>query len=191
MSIPWATLKPALLTLVSELAGGVVDMAAVPPVMTKVLQTEEDQTEQSFVGNEDIPDAKALVSFVARDTASYSSEFLELVKGDNGPLYENVTASQPVSMIVKVQTFDQTPLLWSEQYLERLRTRLFWQSTYDLLFALDVAIISISDTKDDPSVVDERVTSCAYLTVELNVETVEIDPTPYSRIESVEVTETT
>jgi acyl dehydratase len=100
------------------------------------------------------------------------------------PLYDTALGLRGITLRVKVEAYDQRPDGTARAFLERLRTRVRWKSSYYALAALGLGLeesLSLIDLSR-ATAMDSRVTSVAALDLRFNRPSTETDPTPYSRI---------
>lgn len=185
--IDFATLKPALLALAKSLTGlSVATMENEPRVMAK--PSEGAVALVSFFGVAGVggTDAKRY----DRDTASEwgqggDTEILP-EGGAEPPVLETVIGRRELTIRIKVDGIFQDANRDARFYLERMRTRLSWESTRVALLAAGLGFqeVLLATTADEKR--DNRLASIALVDVRCNVVSSEQDPTLHPTIERVD-----
>lgn len=211
MTISWTALQAGIKALVLSLsgAGQVMWEDEAQPFVPGTdslarcqvfAQTSIGQEENLF--EEAVPDRFAL-RFAALPVASSArslhstlgfttGRWVSPVGGDGStrfpavtsPLYDTTLGLRGFTLRVKVETYDQRPDGTARAFLERLRTRLRWKSSYYALAELGLGLegaLSLVDLSR-ASALNPGVISIAALDLRFNRASTETDPTPYSRI---------
>lgn len=89
---------------------------------------------------------------------------------------------------IRVESYDQNDTSTAWNYLERLRTRLRWQSSIDALQTVKCGVAVTGPTMALQVMADDRAVSAAALDVSLNCELSEADPTRYPYVAEIQGT---
>lgn len=184
--IDFATLKPALLALAKSLTGlTVAAMENEPRPMAK--GSEGTIALVSFFGISGIGTDEHRYE---RDTASEwgqggDTEILP-EGGAEPPVLDTVIGRRELTIRIKVEGIYQDANRDARFFVERMRTRLSWESTRVALLAAglgfqEVLLATIADEKRD-----NRTASIALVDVRCNVVASEQDPTLHPTIERVD-----
>lgn len=171
----FATIRPAILSLVNTLMGVQGDCLAIwkdqptpyTPPGTKTLfklslgplvtKAADDEVRTSYDGTQPLGEEMA----------------------------ETVTGYRTFTLKVLCECGDQTDSGTAQNYLETLRTRLRWTTSRAALNAVNVAMVGTADILDLSRTVDNRAWSIANLDIRLATRTNETNPVRNGYIETV------
>jgi len=173
MSIPWETIRPALLSLFGDLSG---------------LQTVWIDKKRPYVD----PKLQAIVLLRVRDEGSIGVDdrrYLDLaLPAPAATLKEQAAGHRRVGLDIRVESFRHDDDRFAFNAAGDIRTGLGFRSSKARLLAVNVAIVRASQVVDLSGILqDDRVTSIATLDLTINVGVcVGDESNPVYNIETVE-----
>ena len=173
MAIDWATIRPALFSLFSDLGG---------------LQTVWTDKRRPFVD----PKMQATLLLRERTTQGLGIDdrrYTDLsVAKPEYTLQETINGMRLVSLDVRVESFRHDDDRFAFNTIESIRTKLRFDSSHVRLRDQNIAIVRIGQALDVSGIVkDDRVTSVAVLDLILNIGVCTADTdNPVSTIEEVD-----
>jgi hypothetical protein len=143
--------------------------------------------DQDRPATNDVSRGIVLLSFGANASIGRDESRVEYAPGTDD-FQATAIGQRLIPWRIDVQSLEQGDADTAWNVLERLRTRLRWQSSIDAMNAVNVSVATTGQIQKIPETVDDRFISRAALDVMLNVSLREVDPVRIPRI--VEITGT-
>ena len=190
MSVDWATIRPRIVEVFTELAFDQVMEPADPPTHTNPY-FDDNAPEVKVVWKERRDDAftaptqEAQVSLKVTAVVGHGEDEWRYIMQDvpgSSPvrqdLFESIVGLRRITLQVRAEVQEETDSRWAFQTIERIRTRLGWTRIINKMIDVNVDITDYLDAVDKTYTADGRRVSCAILTVILTAAINDTDPVP-------------
>lgn len=158
--IDWSTVAPALKTLFSDIA---LATAVNPSFLAQWHGASQEHVH---------PEVQAELTLRVTRVAEFQTErrYLSEVVDDVETFSEQLFGMREFTLEVRVASHDHTESQskWAWGMIERLRTSLLFQRAIDALLAVDVGLVSVSDSLDVSYKFDKRIVSAAMFEATFN-----------------------
>lgn len=194
----WSEINPALIALFTELAVDQVKTVAEPggKPYHDALQTPEwsAQWRERPGASEFIHPQQALALFlkvtscvgVGGDEFRYEEQTIDVADGEPvTDLVETICGLRRFVLQVQAWSLEETDAQSAMNTLERLRTRLNRQSSYDRMLAVNVDITDCGPTANMTATYEKRRWSIASMDVTFTAAINDVDPVPVGWIERI------